>query len=106
VSIPPTPAVIIPATAGYPLASEIPKQRGRAIKKTNPPETKSHLCFLNQLKLLEFVELIIFSVETATIFRKINKKVGNSIKQRKLGDHGNLEKRRGRESWAHPLVAK
>jgi hypothetical protein len=43
VIIEPIMAVKMPASGGYPLASEIPKQRGKAIKKTRNPERISSL---------------------------------------------------------------
>ncbi len=43
VTIDPMIAVKMPASGGYPLASEIPKQRGKAIKNTRNPERISSL---------------------------------------------------------------
>jgi hypothetical protein len=42
-STPPTMAVRIPATGGNPLAMEIPRQSGSAIRKTRKPEVASAL---------------------------------------------------------------
>ena len=43
---PPIIAVNMPATAGYPEASEIPKHNGKAIKKTKNPERISCLAWV------------------------------------------------------------
>jgi hypothetical protein len=43
VRIPPMIAVKIPAIGGYPLASEMPRQSGNAIKNTRKPESRSLL---------------------------------------------------------------
>ena len=40
---PPTMAVMIPAIAGYPEASDMPKQSGNAIRNTKKPEMNSSL---------------------------------------------------------------
>jgi hypothetical protein len=37
---------MIPANGGAPLATDIPKQRGRATKKTTMPDNKSDLILL------------------------------------------------------------
>jgi hypothetical protein len=43
--MPPITAVMTPLIVGNPEAAEIPKQRGRAIKNTRKPESRSDLQF-------------------------------------------------------------
>ena len=45
-TIPPITPVMIPANGGAPLATDIPKQSGRATKKTTMPDNKSDLMLL------------------------------------------------------------
>jgi hypothetical protein len=58
----PTIAVKTPAMAGNPEAREIPKHKGRAIKNTSNPDTKSYRKYLvNPAKLPEGISSVRFA---------------------------------------------
>ena len=60
---PPTMAVMIPAIAGYPEARAMPKQSGKAIRKTKNPEIKSSFAAaLNPSRLPLGVSVLLFSL--------------------------------------------
>src|SRR5690606_32568403 len=76
-TIPPTTPVIIPANKGAPDANAIPKQRGRATKKTTKPDAKSERRFAN--RWLFFIYLLMRLNDYAFVkedsYRCMNKKI-------------------------------